>query len=73
MRFKNVMSVVKWLVSNSVQSHTKLLLSERTCCHGLMGNMNTMKKEAAEFFRNLITNIVIHRVIIRTPRDRSLC
>ena len=73
MRFKNSMPVVKWLVSNSVQSHTKLLPSERTCCLNLIGNMNTMKKEAGRFFRNLTTNIVIHGVIIRTPRDRSLC
>jgi len=53
-RFKNFIAAGLWLVSNSVQSHTQLVPSGRTCCLGLMVNVNTLK-EAAGFFRSLTT------------------
>jgi hypothetical protein len=60
-----------FLVSNSVQSHTQLLHSGRNCCLGFMVNVNTLKKEAAGFFRNLTTTTRLRSVILRTPTERS--
>jgi len=70
-RFKNLMAAGLCLVSNSVQSHTQLLHSGRICCLGFMVNVNTLKKDAARFFRNLTATTRLHGVILRTPTERS--
>ena len=46
---------------------TKLLNSAKTCCLGLMVNVNILKKEAAGFFRSLtdtkrVESVKIHKL-----------
>jgi len=65
------MAEVLWLVSNCVQCHTEILHCGRTCCLGFMGIINTLKKEAAEFFTILTTTTILHSVILHKPTDRS--
>jgi len=65
------MAAFLWLVPNSVQFHTQLLSSGRTCCLGFMVNTNTLKKETAGFFRSLTTTTRLHSVILGTSTERS--